>query len=90
MADTRVKNLIVNAIINLQQHPPEMAPEGWFTRAQIATKLETQTGRLNPARVNALEELVQGGRALKRQKPNDARSYPQYKLNSDWRPEDKV
>ncbi len=90
MAATGVKNLIVNAITHLQQHPPEMATEGWFTRAQIATRLETKTGRLNPARVNALEELVEGGRVLKRQKPNDARSYPQYELNSDWRPENKV
>ncbi len=90
MATTGVKNLIVNAISNLQQRPPELATEGWFTRAQIATRLETQNGRLNPARVNALEELVKSGRVLKRQKPNDARSYPQYNLNSAWHPESKV
>jgi hypothetical protein len=77
---SRVKKLLLEAMEKLHQESKLPQNDQWFARAAIARKLENQSGKLNPVRINALEELVEQGSLFKRQKPNDGRELPQYSL----------
>jgi hypothetical protein len=78
--NNRVKELVFGALQQLHQSSTLPEAEQWFTRAQIARKLNTPSGRLNPARKNAMEQLWEEGKVFKRQKPDDARNLPEYSL----------
>lgn len=79
MADRKVKNLILGALERLHDKSTLPKDEQWFPRAYIAREVGAPGG-LNPARVNALKEIVQEGKVLSRQKPNDGRDLPEYRL----------
>jgi hypothetical protein len=79
MADRKVKNLILSALERLHDKSTLPTNEQWFQRGYIARELGTPGG-LNPARVNALKAMVQEGKVLARQRPNDRRDLPEYRL----------
>jgi hypothetical protein len=79
MADSRVKKLILSALERLHNKSTLPIDEQWFPRAYIGRELGAPGG-LNPARVNALKEMVQEGKVRSRQKPNDGRDLPEYRL----------
>jgi hypothetical protein len=79
MADRKVKNLILGVLERLRDKSTLPTDEQWFQRGYIARELGARGG-LNPARVNALKEMVQEGKVLSRQKPNDGRDLPEYRL----------
>lgn len=80
MAQSSVKKLIIQALTELHRRSTAPKEEQWFTRGDIARHLSAPSLRLNPARVNALKELVDEGKVAMRQRPNDARIWPQYQL----------
>lgn len=78
MPKTSVKNLILSTVQELHRASRLPLENQWFTRAVIAQQLKVSG--LNPARVNALKQLVEEGLVVQRQRPKDARDYPEYSL----------
>jgi hypothetical protein len=76
----KLAEILLTAIRELQTRSSLPPDERWFTRADIARQLNVKSQKLNPRRVSKLEELVDGGEVLKRQKPNDGRDLPQYQI----------
>ncbi len=80
MAFTKEEEQILNASKELHRRSELPAADRWFRRAEIARQLAAPSSQLNPSRIGALEGLVVAGHMLKRQKPEDKRSLPQYRL----------
>ncbi|MDX2137629.1 MAG: hypothetical protein SF123_06005 [Chloroflexota bacterium] len=79
MTDTQLKIAILAAFQQLHKTASAENAEPWFARWEVARQIGALNG-LNPARVNAIKQLVRDGRLLERQKPGDGRSFPQYQL----------
>jgi hypothetical protein len=76
----KLRKMLLDALQSLHGKSTLPYEEQWFTRSDISKYLGASNG-LNPVRVNALEELVDQNELEKRQKPNDARDYPQYRIS---------
>ena len=80
MADSKVTELILNALKELHRKSDLPAADQWFRRAEIAHQLAAPSNHLHPARIGVLEALVKAERVSKQQKPNDARDLPLYRI----------
>jgi hypothetical protein len=80
VADSKVTELVLNALKELHRKSDQPETEQWFRRAEIARQLGTPSNHLNPARIGVLEALVKADRVSKEQKPNDARDLPLYRI----------
>lgn len=76
----KLKQILLDALKELHNASGAAAEDQWFTRSEIARKLRVKSEKLNPARVGMLQQLVRDEQVLVRQKPNDGRDLPQYKL----------
>ncbi len=76
----KLKEMLLHALKELKRRSDLPKDEQWFTRGEIAGQLGTASGKLNPVRVGALKELVQQLSVEERQKPNDGRDLPQYRI----------
>ncbi len=86
MATSGERKLIAHALSELHRKSDQPAEAQWFTRAQIGQQLNIASGHLNPARVNALKDLVTRTQVANRVRPDDKRKLPQYQINHDWKP----
>ncbi len=76
----KLKEILLNALNELKRRSDLPADEQWFTRADIGRQIGSASGKLNPVRVGALKELVEQLSVEERQKPNDGRDLPQYRV----------
>ncbi|MFZ4815755.1 MAG: hypothetical protein ACOYL5_14565 [Phototrophicaceae bacterium] len=72
----KLKQILLSTVEKLQTR----RPDGWFSRRQIAEQLGTESVHLNPARIGALKTLVEEGKLQLRQRPDDGRDLPEYRL----------
>ncbi|GEM_PF-954243 len=72
---------LVNALKDLHKASRLPADEQWFTRVDIGTLLQAPSRSLNPARLTALNTIVDSGVVARRVRPDDKRGTRlQYRL----------
>ncbi|HEX2619916.1 MAG TPA: hypothetical protein VHL11_07210 [Phototrophicaceae bacterium] len=76
----KLKQVLLDSLKDLHRLSSAPAEDQWFRRSEIARNLRMSSEHLNPARVNKLEELVKLGQVVSRQRPDDGRDLPQYRL----------
>ena len=74
----KLKNILLDGLKALTAASTQS--DQWFTRAEIAKQLKASSGHLNPSRIVTLERLSEAGDVIRRQRPNDGRNLPEYKL----------
>ena len=80
--NNKAKKLIQDVLE--QHHNDSKIPDAqkWMTRGAIARQLKAPSGRLNPARIAALNELVQGGVVEERKQPDTGKETHEFRLKN--------